>query len=73
VVYVLEFLAYGSDGGQDFLDNLECRATTLDGAEGQARTMGKNVKVKDRKADVCIIKDQMGNRLRIVMMNAQAP
>jgi hypothetical protein len=66
MVYVLEFFALGPHGERDILDDLKCRAATLENAAEQARAVGRNVRMRDRQANLCVIKDQKGRVFTVV-------
>jgi hypothetical protein len=63
VVFVLEFVVVAPNGRRDAVDYLKCRAPTVDKAGEKARSIARDVYVKDRNPDLCVIKDQMGTEL----------
>jgi hypothetical protein len=65
VVYVLEFFAVSGDE-RHVLDRMTHRAKSVDLARDQAKAMLRNVTIRDQKADLCLVKDQMGNTLGVV-------
>jgi hypothetical protein len=72
VVYVLEFIVVAPDGHRDALDHLKCRAPTVDKAAEKARSIAGDVTLKDRRPDLCVIKDQLGAKLGEVEISAPA-
>jgi hypothetical protein len=46
------------------------RAKSVDVARDHAKSVLRNVTIRDRKADLCIMKDQMGNTLSMVPAQA---
>jgi hypothetical protein len=60
-----------SGGGERHpLDVVTHRTKSVDVARDHARSALRNVTIRDRKADLCIIKDQMGNTLSMVPAQA---
>jgi hypothetical protein len=70
VVYVLEYFAVEPNGQLEPLDNLKCRAPTVDGAAEKARSIGKTVAVRNKRPHLCVIKDQLGKVWREVGVEA---
>ena len=65
VVYVFEFFAVSGDE-RHVIDRMTHRAKSVDQARDQAKAMLRNVTIRDQKADICLVKDQMGNTLDVV-------
>jgi hypothetical protein len=65
MVYVFEFFA-GVGEDRRPLDWMTYRAKSVDQARDHARAFLRNVKVRDKKPDLCVVKDQMGNTLSVV-------
>jgi hypothetical protein len=63
VVYVLEFLATVSDGTRKPIEIAKQRAKNVPLISEHAKTIMKDAVFQDGRADICIIKDQMGNVL----------
>jgi hypothetical protein len=65
VVFVLEFLVF-EDDGRRVIERMTRRAESVDQARRHATSIMKNIVIHDRKADLCEVKDQMGNILAVV-------
>ena len=72
MVYLLEFFVVGPNGERDRLDNLRCQASSVERAAEQAKTIGRNVKVRDRQPHLCIIRDHAGAICRELELEAVA-
>jgi hypothetical protein len=70
MVYVLEFFALEPNGQRDRIDGVKCRATTIEMAAERAQTMASKVKVRGRRPQVCVIKDQLGVIFKEVELEA---
>jgi len=62
VVYVFEFFAV-SGVERRSIDWMTQRARSVDGAKDRAKSMLRNVKIRDQRPDLCLVKDQLGNTL----------
>ena len=62
MVYVFEFFAEKGEE-RHAIDRVTYRAKSVNAARDQAKAMLKNVKVRDQRPNLCVIKDQMGNTL----------
>jgi hypothetical protein len=69
LVYVFEFFA-GDGESRRPIDWMTHRAKSVDQARDHARAMLRNVKVRDQRPDLCVVKDQMGNTLSVVPAQA---
>jgi hypothetical protein len=69
VVYVFEFFV-NEGGHRQPLDWVTHRAKSVDQARDHARAMMRNVKVRDRLPNECLVKDQLGKTLSIVPASA---
>jgi len=66
VQFAIEFFTEGSEGRRDLLDRMPISFESVDRAEAFAVTIAKNIKMSDRAADLCIIRDKRGRALREV-------
>ena len=66
--FAIEFLTEGSEGRRDLLDRMPISFELVDRAEAFAVTIAKNIKMNDRVADLCIIRDKRGRALREVRL-----
>jgi hypothetical protein len=65
LVFVLEFLVFSGDGRR-VIEKVTHRAKSVDQARRYAASIMKNIVIDDRRADLCEVKDQMGNILAVV-------
>jgi hypothetical protein len=65
VVYVFEFFAVSGEQRRP-IDWVTHRAKTVDQAKDHAKSMLRNVTIRDQRPDLCLVKDQMGNTLSVV-------
>jgi hypothetical protein len=65
MVYVFEFFA-GAGEDRRSLDWMTYRAKSVDQARDHAKAFMRNVKVRDEKPDLCVVKDQLGNTLSVI-------
>jgi len=70
MVYVFEFFALESTGDRLLLDTAKHRAKSRVLADAYGVSMMRNVLFRDRKASICVIKDQVGHTLREVSADA---
>ena len=66
--FAIEFFTEGSAGRRDLLDRMPISFESVDRAEAFAVTIAKNIKMNDRVADLCIIRDKRGRALREVRL-----
>ena len=69
MVYLLEFLVI-EGGGKRVIYQTTYRAKSVERASHHAKSVMKNVKFQDETAQLCEVKDQMGNILNVVRANA---
>lgn len=65
MVYLLEFYAIEGDAKR-VVGSMTHRAKSVERASNHAKSLMKNVKFEDRTAQLCQVKDQMGNILVVV-------
>ena len=65
MVFVFEFFVGEGDSRRP-IDRVTHRAKSIDQAKDHARMILRNVKVRDQKPDLCLVKDQMGNTLSVI-------
>ena len=65
MVYVFELLAVEGEQRRT-LDSMTQRVKSVDQARGRARAILRNLRVRDRTPDICVVKDQMGNTLDVI-------
>ena len=65
MVYLFEFFVFDGDQ-RHTLDRVTHRAKSVEHAQDRAKSIMKNVKIRDRRAELCEVKDQMGNVLSVV-------
>jgi len=70
MVYMFEFFTFESDGDRLLLEITKHRAKTGDLADSYGKSMMRNVLFHDQKAGICVIKDQVGHKLREVRADA---
>ena len=68
VQFAIEFFSEGSAGRRDLLDRMPISFKSVDRAETFAVTIAKNIKMNDRVADLCLIRDKRGRALREVRL-----
>jgi hypothetical protein len=68
VQFAIEFFTEGSAGRRDLLDRMPISFESVDRAESFAVTIAKNIKMNDRVADLCVIRDKRGRALREVRL-----
>ncbi len=66
--FAIEFFTEGSAGRRDLLDRMAMSFESVDKAEAFAVTIAKNIKMSDRVADLCVIRDKRGRALREVRL-----
>ena len=66
--FAIEFFTEGSAGRRDLLDRIPICFESVDRAEAFAVTIAKNIKMNDRVADLCLIRDKRGRALREVRL-----
>ena len=66
--FAIEFFTEGSAGRRDLLDRMPISFKSVDRAEAFAVTIAKNIKMSDRVADLCVIRDKRGRALREVRL-----
>ena len=66
--FAIEFFTEGSAGRRDLLDRMPISFELVDRAEAFAVTIAKNIKMSDRVADLCVIRDKRGRALREVRL-----
>ena len=66
--FAIEFFSEGSAGRRDLLDRMPISFESVDRAETFAVTIAKNIKMNDRVADLCLIRDKRGRALREVRL-----
>ena len=66
--FAIEFFTEGSEGRRDLLDRMALSFESVDRAEAFAVTIAKNIKMSDRVADLCVIRDKRGRALREVRL-----
>ena len=66
--FAIEFFTEGSEGRRDLLDRMPMSFELADRAEAFAVTIAKNIKMNDRVADLCVIRDKRGRALREVRL-----
>jgi hypothetical protein len=67
VIYALEFYLVDEDGRQEPLTRQEQKAESLKLVEARARPTLKNVLLKGRRANLCVIKDRSGKTLSVAV------
>ena len=72
MVYVFEFFEALPDGKRILIEVQKHRAKSADAADHRARTIIKNVVLHGKKANLCLIKDQMGGMVKEVATDALA-
>ena len=65
--FAIEFFTEGSEGRRDLLDRMAMSFKSVDRAELSV-TIAKNIKMSDRVADLCVIRDKRGRALREVRL-----
>ena len=73
MAYILEFFFVASDGRQTRLDVHRRQFASVERAETCARSIARNVKLKDQLANFCIVRDNRGRTLREVVYAPAAP
>ena len=68
MVYVFEFF-YLDGKERHAIDKMTHRAKSDEQAKDRARSIMRNVKIRDRSVDLCIVKDQRGSTLGEVAAN----
>jgi hypothetical protein len=68
VQFAIEFFTEGSAGRRDLLDRMAMSFESVDRAEAFAVTIAKNIKMGDRVAGLCVIRDRRGRALREVRL-----
>jgi hypothetical protein len=68
VRFAIGFFTEGSEGRRDLLDRMAISFESVDRAEAFAVTIAKNVKMSDRAADLCVIRNKRGRALREVRL-----
>jgi hypothetical protein len=63
VVYLLEFLATNADGTRKTIEVAKQRAKNVPLIADRAKTIMQDATYSASRADICIIKDQMGHVL----------
>ncbi len=70
MVYVLEFFAIDLDGNRLLLEAVKHCAKSLVLAHAYGESMMRNTLIRDRKATICVIKDQTGHALGEMRANS---
>ena len=73
MTYLFEFFAVGPDGERARLDKLSYHVPTVESAVLRARTIGRNIKLRDRQPHLCVIRDQVGTICREVGLEVVSP
>jgi hypothetical protein len=66
--FAIEFFAGGSEGRRDVLERVTISLESVDTAEAFAVTIAKYIRISDRVADQCVIRDKRGRALREVRL-----
>jgi hypothetical protein len=73
MLWQLEFYRVNADGRRTGSDKITDASSSIDRAITRAEFMMKNATFHFGKANFCLIKDQNGNLVREVSLNAQRP
>ena len=68
--FAIEFFTEGSEGRRDLLSRMAISFESVDRAGAFAVTIAKNIKMSDRVADLCVIRDKRGRALREVLLTS---
>jgi hypothetical protein len=68
MIYLFEFFTLEQDGKHP-LDWMRQRASSVDRARDHAKSIMKNVRLRDQVAQLCEVKDPMGNVLSVVQID----
>jgi len=70
MVYIFELFAVETAGGRRLLNTTKHRVKGGVLADAYVKAMMRDVVFSDRKAGICVIKDQLGHTLREVFADA---
>jgi hypothetical protein len=73
LAFILEFFFVASDGQQTRLDVQRRQFDSVERAKAYARIIARNVKLKDKLANFCIVRDNRGRTLSEAVYAAAAP
>jgi hypothetical protein len=73
LAFILEFFFVTSDGRQTRLGVERRQFSSVERAEAYSRMVARNVKLKDKLANFCIVRDNRGRTLSEVVYAAAAP
>jgi len=72
VVYVFELFEASADGTRNLIEVQKHRAKSVEAADHRARAIIKSVVLFGKRANLCVIKDQMGGTIKEVAIDAPA-